>query len=400
MGPRRERVRGRALTTNHHRGAAIVGIANTEQARSLPGHDSRSIALEAAIGALGDAGIAPGDVDGVVGQHAAELVHDLRLGPCVRQPSSLGIPAVLDALDMVGAGRCRVVVVAAGGAGLHAPGGAVAAWTRPAHEFVEPFGLFTAAEFALLAREHMLRFGTTAEQLATAAAIVRNNGHAHPGAVYHGRGPFEAADVLASPVVADPFHLLECATTSEGGAALVVASADLVDDLRVPPAWVLGAGSESFGPAYQVPPVWTRDGQHGEVEAGYVGRNAARRAFSQAGLGPDDVDVAELYDPFSFELIRQLEAFGFCADGEGGELVMSGAIGPGGRLPITTDGGTMSYSHAGISTQMLQRVTRGVEQLRGTCESRQVDGAEVALCSNGGAGALFSDVMVLGRERR
>jgi len=136
-----------------------------------------------------------------------------------------------------------------------------------------------------------------------------------------------------------------------------------------------------------------------DVPAGYVGRAAAQSAFRAAGLGPDDVDVAEFYDPFSFEIIRQLEAFGFCKEGEGGGFVEDGNIGPDGRLPVTTDGGTMSYSHPGINAQMLQRVIRGVQQLRGSCATAQVDGAEVALCSNGGSGALFTDVLLLGKER-
>ena len=109
--------------------------------------------------------------------------------------------------------------------------------------------------------------------------------------------------------------------------------------------------------------------------------------------------MAEFYDPFSFEIIRQLEAFGFCDDGEGGAFVEEGNIAPGGRLPVTTDGGTMSYSHAGINAQQLQRVIRGVEQLRGTCATNQVDDPSVALCSNGGSGALFTDVLLLGTER-
>ena len=118
-----------------------------------------------------------------------------------------------------------------------------------------------------------------------------------------------------------------------------------------------------------------------------------------SGLGPDDVDVCELYDPFSFEIIRQFEAFGFCAEGEGGDYVMSGVIEPGGQHPITTDGGLMSFSHGGATVQLLQRVIRGVQQLRGGCATMQVDDAEVALCSGGGAGALFTDVMLLGREQ-
>jgi acetyl-CoA acetyltransferase len=133
--------------------------------------------------------------------------------------------------------------------------------------------------------------------------------------------------------------------------------------------------------------------------AGQVGRRAGQRAFAAAGLTPADVDVAELYDPFSFEIIRQMEVFGFCDEGEGGPFVVDGHTGPGGTIPTTTDGGTMSFSHAGINAQQLQRVIRSVEQLRGECVSGQVPGAEVALCSNGGSGALFTDVLLLGAAR-
>ena len=110
-------------------------------------------------------------------------------------------------------------------------------------------------------------------------------------------------------------------------------------------------------------------------------------------------DVAEFYDPFSFEIIRQLEAFGFCEPGEGGDFVTEGRISPTGELPITTDGGLMSFSHGGGTVQLLQRVVRGVEQLQGVCSSTQVAQPEVVLCSNGGSGALFNDVILLGSHR-
>jgi len=380
-----------------YRDVAIVGAHNTVQARHLPGHDSESIALEGALGALADAGLAPREVDAVVGQDAAELALTLHLGPCTRLPTGLGIPAVLEAADLIASGRVEVVLIAAGGAGLYTERQATAPWTRPASEFVVGYGLFTAAEFALMARRHMLTHGTTPEQLATVAATIRNNGHVNPEAVYHGRGPFTAADILASRMVADPFHLLDCAMTSEGGCGLVLATAARAKDARADPVWVLGGASDSYGPAYQIAPAWDLSGRD-DIPAGYVGRAAARHAFATAGLRPGDVDVCEMYDPFSFEIIRQLEAFGFCGEGEGGPFVEDGNIAPG-RLPVTTDGGTMSFSHPGINAQQLQRVIRAVQQVRGTCATAQVAGAEVALCSNGGSGALFTDVMLLGRER-
>jgi acetyl-CoA acetyltransferase len=380
------------------RDVAIVGIFNTEQARRLPEHSSISIALAGAVGALADAHIPLDQVDGIISPFGAEIALELGIGPVARRPSGLGIPAVLDAASLIVTGQCTVVVVAAGGAGVHTDAATTAPWTRPANELVASYGLFTAAEFALMARRHMLTYGTTAEQMAAVAATIRNNGHQHPDAVYAGRGPFTIDDILASRMVADPFHLLECATTSEGGCALVLAAADRVSDI-LSPVWILGGASDSFGPSYQVPPVWDYQPRLDGDCFGRVGRRAARQSFAMAGLTPDDVDVAELYDPFSFEVIRQLETFGFCPDGEGGAFVADGNIGPDGPLPVTTDGGTMSYSHAGMSAQQLQRVIRATEQLRGTCSSRQVDGAEVAIASNGGAGALFTDVILLGQGR-
>jgi len=313
-------------------------------------------------------------------------------------PNMLGIPAVLQAAQMIVSGQSRVVLIGSGGAGLYTERGATAPWTRPANEFVVSFGLFTAAEFALMARRHMITYGTTPEQMAAAAASIRNNGHINPEAVYHARGPFTVEDVLASRMVADPFHLLECAMTSEGGCGIVLAHADLVPGLKGKPAWILGGASDSFGPAYQVAPVWDMVGPTG-MKAGMVGRRAAEHCFRTSGLGPDDVDVAEMYDPFSFEILRQLEAYGFCGEGESGPFVEEGGIALDGKIPVTTDGGTMSFSHAGINAQQLQRIIRAVQQVRGDCRTAQVQGAEVALCSNGGSGALFTDVMLIGSER-
>jgi acetyl-CoA acetyltransferase len=180
----------------------------------------------------------------------------------------------------------------------------------------------------------------------------------------------------------------------------VLTRADLALDRPQRPVYVLGGNSDSGGTAYKNPPVWELGGhQRDDLVIGTVGRKAAEDAFRAAGLGPTDVDVCEFYDPFSFEIIRQFEAFGFCGPGEGGDFVMGGTIEIGGQYPITTDGGLMSYSHAGASAQMLQRVIRSVEQVRGTCATSQVDRAEVAMCSNGGAGALFNDVMLLGVDR-
>jgi acetyl-CoA acetyltransferase len=377
---------------------SIVAAHNTRQARELAGHDSLSITIDAAVGALEQSGLDFRDIDAVFGSLAPELVYELGLGPASISRAAGSIAAVVEAANAVAAGTSKCALIAEGAAGTYTDRTATAPWTRPANEFVVPFGLYTAVEFALGARRHMELYGTTAEQMAFVAKTVRNNGHVNPEAVYYGRGPYEVADILASRMVADPFHLLECAMTAEGGAAIIMTTADRARDLRQPGVFVLGAGTDRMGPAYRHPPAWDLSFNRSEpIPNGYIGRRAARAAFEMAGVARSEVDCFEFYDPFSFEIIRQFEAFEFCGAGEGGAFVMSEGIGPGGRVPITTDGGTMSFGHSGAA-QMLQRVVRGVQQIQGTCLTAQVPDVNVVICSNGGAGAMFNDVILLGRE--
>ena len=118
--------------------------------------------------------------------------------------------------------------------------------------------------------------------------------------MYHGRGPFTPDDILASRMVADPFHLLDCAMTSEGACALILTTRERAQDLPTKPVYILGGACDSFGPSYQHPPAWDLAGPDGQNN-GYTGRWAAQKSFAMAELGPTDVDVCEFYDPFSFE---------------------------------------------------------------------------------------------------
>lgn len=384
---------------SQQRTAAIVGVYNTVQGRRLDGETSRGLAVKAVKGALDDAGLRLEDVDGIsAGPLSTALIYDLRVGPAW-QGMGFGVGMITEAATAIEHGMADVVVLVAAQAGEYRDHEATAPWTRPENEFVAPWGMFTTAEFALIARRHMHVYGTTREQLSMVAATIRNNGSNNPEAVYYQRGPFAPEDITASRLIADPFHLLDCATTSEGGCALVVANLAAVET-TVRPAYILGSGADFHGPSYQHPPAWDLAGRRGDHVNGVVGRRAADRAFGHAGIRRDDVDVLELYDPFSFEIIRQLEAFRFCDDGEGGPFVADGHIAIGGSHPITTDGGTMSFSHAGANPQMMQRAVRAVQQLRGDAGPLQVPGARIALCSNGGAGALFTTVLLLGSEPR
>jgi acetyl-CoA acetyltransferase len=387
------------MSGHPYRDVAIAAVHNTRQARVLEGYTSLSLQMEAAIAILDELGLERGSIDGVVARDSAALIYALGLGPVWSSSTFLGIRAVLNAFEAIAARSVDTVLIVDGAAGVYTDRQSTAPWTRPTNEFVVAAGMFTAVEFAFIAQRHMHMYGTKPEQLAMVSATIRNNGHVNPEAVYYGRGPFQPEDILASRMVADPFHLLDCSMTSEGGIAMIVTTIDRARHLPHQPIFVLGGGLDQVGPAYQHPPSWDLHAfDSDEIPLGYIGRRAARKAFEMAGLSPGDVDLCEFYDAFSFEVIRQLEAFGFCGDGEGGPFVESGSIAPGGILPINTDGSLMAYSHSGTA-QSLQRVGRAALQLQGRCAAGQVEGAEVALASNFGAGALFTDVILLGSHR-
>ena len=384
------------MATRDLHNVVIVGAYNTVQSRFLKEHTSFSITLDAVKGAIADAGLEVSDIDGVNvssgtgggGGSQRQWVHQLGGRATWVGVANMGIPAVLQAAAAIAAGYANTVVVGNGQAGAYTERASTAPWTRPSNEFVECFGLYTAAEFALIAQRHMHMYDTKPEHLAEVASTIRTNGGMNPDAVYTGR-VITPDDVLNSAMIADPFHLLDCAMTSEGGGAMVLTTAERARDLDVTPIHILGGGLDSRGQAYVAGPLWHVTGD--------VGSYSSRQAFETAGLGPSDIDVCEFYDPFSFEIIRQFETFGFCGPGEGGPFVMDGRIRVGGEFPVCTDGGTMSFAHPGTA-QLLQKVISGTKQLRGEAGNRQVEGAEVAMCTNGGAGALFTDVVLLGRE--
>lgn len=371
------------------RQAMIVGAFNTRQARRLEGETSDSITATAIRGALADAGLGVADITGVNILPGLDYQNGSR-----RFGYALGIPyfwagrampgaaSVLEAAAAIESGVSDVIVLAAGEAGLHTDSATTAPWTRPSNEFIECWGLMTPAEFALSAKEYLHRFSVDPVKVAHVAAVIRNNGARNPEAVYYGRGPFTAQDILSSRMVADPYRLLDCATTAEGGSALVLTTAERARDLPGTPISVLGGGSESWAPSYTHPPNYDR--------VGMLGRDAADRAFARAGIGREDVDVFELYDNFSWEIIRYFEAFRYCGIGEGPDFVAGGAIEFDGRYPVVTDGGTMSHSHTGES-QRIQRVVQAVRQLRGTSAANQVADPRIALV------AALGDVVLLGR---
>jgi acetyl-CoA acetyltransferase len=381
------------------RAATIVGVCQTKQARTLPGRTSQDLVIEAVKGAIADAGLAPRDVDGAAidwpGPGGAPRDAE-NWAMYLRQPLSwvdshhldtAGVRGVLKAAAAVEAGLCEVAVVGSGRAGPFSTDG-----TSPGAnmnmEFVEPYGSSVIAQFALVATRHMHEFGTTQEQIAAVSAAIRNHGRANPEAVMHDAAPVTVADVLASPIIATPFHRLDCCLMNEGACALVVTTAERARDLPSHPVRVLGGAMEFWRGNYANPPLY--------AQMRHLGRQAAARALGQAGVRAQDIDVYSLYDPVSFEVIRQFEMLGLCDEGEGGAFCGEGRLDVDGDCPTNLDGGMLAGSWTGTG-QLTLKVIEGVRQLRRVNGMRQVPDAELALVSNAGSGAQHIELLVLGR---
>lgn len=386
---------------------AVVGVYETEQARRLPHRRTIDLFIEAAKGALSDAGMSVGDVDGVIArwpgpggaefppgaevtaQSSADWVKQLGVRASFVDDTNYSGPIALQhAVSAISAGQCHTVLVVSGQAGVvPAPGEAVISYTRSPNEFIGVWGATTPVEFSLLAQRHMHLFGTTVEQIAEVSAGIRTSGSLNPNAVMFGRGPVTVEDVLASREICSPMRLLDLSLVSEGAVAMLVS--DRLSGLSSKPIYVRGVGAEYLGSPYVDPPIYEdlRD----------LGARAAQRVFRQAGLHRGDIDVFSLYDATSFEVVRQFEMLGYCAEGEGGPFVSDGKLRLGGSHPTNLDGGLLSHAHLS-DAQMTHKVKEGVDQLRGNCGSRQVPGAQNALVTVAGGPARFYGVSILSSE--
>ena len=248
-------------------------------------------------------------------------------------------------------------------------------------EFGFPYGMFTVVPYALIAQRHMHEFGTTPEQLAAVAVSARTWAALNPTAVY--RKPLTVADVLASPIVATPYHMFECPPLVDGGGAFLVTSADAAFEHTARPVYVSGLSL-----SYEFLDVT----QAASLAESRAIRESGQRAFAMAGITPADVDVFESYDAFTATPIIQLEELGFVGRGEGGAFVAAGNTLPGGSLPMSTHGGILSQGHPGEGAGMLA-LMEAVRQLQHEVGERWVEDCAVAVHSgvigvSGGAGTI------------
>ncbi len=360
---------------------AIVGVGDTKVG-VVKDRSATQLYVEAARLAMEDAGITKNDVDGLITcvswvepylYHAEMIAEYMQIFPryCITAPSGGGttLAVMHHAASAIMTGMCNTVLITMADSQVTgmSRAKAIEAMAGAGHpQFERPYGAPIPAFYALVARAHQHAFGTTDEQRAAVAVACRKHASMNPAAQM--RDPIMVDDVLRSRLIADPLHLLDCSLVSDGGGAIIMTSAERARDFKKKPAYLLGIGEgHSHEHISQA---------HSFVAS--AAKDAGQRAYAMAGLGPKDIDVAEVYDCFTPVVIIELEDLGFCPKGEGGRFVEGGRIELGGELPINTHGGLLSHCHPGHPGSIFS-VTEAVRQLRGECGSRQIEDAKIAL---------------------
>ena len=364
--------------------AAVTGAGETQYRRGTD-KSALQLTLEASLAAIVDAGLTPKDIDGIIAYASGAVVAedlmtnfgstDFRFSATTPMGGASAVAALQCAAMAVSTGVATHVLIPLGRDGYSGSRIGSRIGQMPqfkiAAEFEAPVGANAPAQYyAPMARRHMELYGTTREQFAEVAVTMRRHAVLNDNALM--QQPMTAEEHHASRMIADPFRLFDCCLESDGGAAVVVSAADRARDMPRAPIFLsgMGVGHPDSPSTITQRPDLTRLGL----------AKVAPRAFEMAGVTHDDIDVAEIYDCFTYTVICQLEDLGFCAKGEGGPFVEDGRIGLGGVLPTNTHGGLLSQAHvAGLN-----HVVELVRQLRGDGGARQVDGAKVGLVTGYG----------------
>jgi len=370
---------------------AVVGVAESDLGEVGPHLSSLDLIGQATVRALDDAGLDKSEIDGLFCHSAffqlppVAAAEYLGIRPRYSDSTAVGgstfVGYLRHATAAINAGMCDVALITYGSTQRSAAGGLVSSGTPLTKSYETPFGpRLPVTAYALAAARHMYQFGTTREQLAEVAVAARKWAQLNP--VAFDRGELAIDDVLSSRMVSSPLTVRDCCLVTDGGGAVIVTSAERARSLRRPPAFILGAAEAHWHKdIFQMPDLTVT-----------AAAESGPRAFELAGLTPADVDVLQLYDAFSINTLLFLEDLGFCKKGEAGPFVAGGAIAPGGRLPVNTSGGGLSYCHPGMFGIFL--IIEAVRQLRGECGPRQTADAHVALV-HGNGGMLSSQVTAL-----
>ncbi|WP_211368128.1 thiolase C-terminal domain-containing protein [Microbacterium rhizomatis] len=374
------------------RGAvAIVGAAESTDLGRIPDKSALELHVDAALNALADCGLTPADVDGVAsaGEMPVDVADYLGIVPEYLDGTNVGGSSymlhVRHAMAAITAGLCHTVLVTHGESGRSRVG--MVPWAPAPQslmgQFEVPYGPVGAPSlFPIGVRRYMADYGMTREQLALVPVIQREWASRNPRAKL--RDPITVDDVFASAVIADPIHLLHCCLVTDGGGALVITSAERAKDLSSSPVYVLGAGESSESS--------TVAGLESLTSSRAI-RIGGERAFAQSGVRRDEVDHLMIYDAFAHVPIYGLEDLGFVGRGEAPAFIEDRNTAPGGRLPLNTNGGGLSYTHTGMYGMFA--IQESVRQVRGTAAA-QVDGVDISVATGVGGMFMSSGTLVLG----
>ena len=385
------------MSTSSLRGsAAIVGVA-TFGCGEAHGFSEMELLARSAHAAVADAGLKMSDIDGLCTASVGStmwpmpVVEYLGLKPRFVDGTMVGgssfIAHLLPAMHALQSGQCNAVLVCYGSTQRTATFGRreiaqARRWMDP-QPYETPYEPFNPpSAYALAASRHMHQYGTTRRDLAEVAVAARRWAQLNPEAFM--RDPLTIDEVLAARMVSDPLSVRDCCLVTDGGGAYVMVRAERAKDLPRPPVYVLGNATA----------VWHRQISAMPDLTVTAASQSGREAYAMAGLSAKDMDVVQLYDAFTINTLLFLEDLGFCAKGEAGAFVRDGAIGPGGRLPVNTNGGGLSCVHPGMYG--IFTLIEAVRQLRGECGARQVAGAQTALAHGNGGTLSSQSTAVLG----
>jgi len=368
--------------TNGRAAVAIVGAAETTRLGVIPDVAEIELHADAVRNALSDCGLSVRDIDGIAcTANPVALAHYLGITPTYLDGTSVGgcsfMLHVRHAAAALRSGLCQAVLVTHGQSGRSrvGVGGRGGDPSSLQGQFEAPYGpTGPPTLFPIGVLRYMKEFGLTHEQLASVAVVQRQWAARNPRAMM--RDPITVDDVLSSRMIAYPIHLLECCLVTDGGGALVLTSAPRARDLPQPPVYILGTGESSETPMVS---------QMEDFTSSRAFRVSGAKAFAEAGITPADVDHLMIYDAFAHLPIYGLEDLGFVGRGEAGAFIEAGNTAPGGRLPLNTNGGGLSYTHTGMYGMFA--IQESVRQLRGTAPA-QVDGVEVSVAH--GVGGMFA----------
>ena len=368
---------------------AVVGVAESDLGQCAPNTSPVDLMAQGAIRALDDAGLKLSDVDGLFAaatqvRFAPMLLAEyLQLKPKYFDGTIIGgssfMTHVAHAQAAIEHGLCEVALIAYGSTQRSVS--RAAASPREFNPYESPYRPFMpTSAYAMAAARHMHQYGTTREQLAEVAVAARQWALMNPKAWE--KEPLSVDQVLNARMVSYPFTVRDCCLVLDGGGAMILTSAERAKSLKKKPVYVLGTGEAISHANISSMPDLT-------VSAA---AESGPKAFAMAKLKPAEIDMLSLYDAFTINPILFLEDFGFCPKGEGGRFISGGTIAPGGKLPVNTSGGGLSYCHPGMYGLLV--MIEAVRQVRGECGTRQIKNCDVAL-AHGNGGVLSTQCTVI-----